>query len=142
MTRINLVDVTTMADQHLMAEYRELPRIVNEWKVKCNNIKFYQGIPNKFCLGTGHVRFFRNKIRFLIQRYSLIVQELIKRNFKLQQQDMRDSVITNLLAIDEHQVDWFPTKEDIKISQARINEKLRQRPTFYRYYGKLIIRKT
>jgi len=29
MTRINLLPVKELSDQHLMAEYRELPRIVN-----------------------------------------------------------------------------------------------------------------
>ena len=47
MTRINLVHPSQLSDQHLMAEYRELPRIVNDWKNRKNDASFYKNIPAK-----------------------------------------------------------------------------------------------
>ncbi len=80
MTRINLIPVEELSDQHLMAEYRELPRIVNgviEGKFKPSNV------PEHYILGTGHVKFFTNKILFLAARYRLLFAELQYREFKL-----------------------------------------------------------
>ena len=135
MTRINLIDVSTMTDQHLLAEYRELPRIVNDWKKRYGDVKFYKAIPNKFCLGQGHVKFFRNKIQFLIQRHRLIVDELLKRNFSVKQISIVDNKVTHLLNIDVNQITWKPSDEDIEISQQRITEKIKQKPEFYRFYS-------
>ena len=85
MTRINLIPPEFLSDQHLLAEYRELPRIVNSYK--CNiynpNKNFYKNIPTKYKLGTGHVKFFRNKIKFLLDRYKLLVKELLYRGFNI-----------------------------------------------------------
>lgn len=78
MTRINLVKVQTLSDQHLLAEYRELPRIISDWRKRGYFPKFYEGIPSNYRLGSGHVKFFRNKLKFLIKRFSLIIQELLK----------------------------------------------------------------
>ena len=139
MTRINLIDVSIMTDQHLLAEYRELPRIVNDWKKRYSDIKFYKAIPNKFCLGQGHIKFFWNKIQFLIQRYGLIVGELLKRNFAVKQTSIVDNEISHLLSIDANQITWNPTDEDIAISQQRITEKIKQKPEFYRFYSNAII---
>ena len=139
MTRINLIDVCKMTDQHLLAEYRELPRIVNDWKKRYGDIKFYKAIPNKFCLGQGHVKFFRNKIKFLIQRYRLIVDELLKRNFAIKQTSIVDNEVSHILTIDINQITWKPSNEDIEISQQRITEKIKQKPKFYRFYGSTLI---
>lgn len=139
MTRINLIDVSKMTDQHLLAEYRELPRIVNDWKKRYSDVKFYKAIPNKFCLGQGHVKFFRNKIRFLIQRYRLIVDELLKRNFSVKQTSIVDNEIARVLTIDGNQITWNPSDEDIEISQQRITEKIEQKPEFYRFYGNRLL---
>lgn len=60
MTRINLVPVSELSDQHLIAEYRELPRIFNlvlnaQYKGKYP-LDFK--ISDTYLLGTGHVTFF------------------------------------------------------------------------------------
>lgn len=139
MTRINLIDVSIMTDQHLLAEYRELPRIVNDWKKRYGDSKFYKAIPNKFCLGQGHVKFFRNKIKFLIQQYRLIVDELLKRNFSIKQTSIVDNEVAHLLTIDINQITWKPSVEDITISQQRITEKIKQKPEFYRFYSNRLL---
>ena len=38
--------------------------------------------------------------------------------------------------------DWAPSEEDIAISLERINERISQKPGWYRYYGKAVDIKT
>lgn len=56
MTRINLVDPVILSDKHLMAEYRELPRIFTAvTKLVDKNIRPHDvDIPEKYVLGKGH----------------------------------------------------------------------------------------
>lgn len=76
MTRINAnIDPLDLCDQHLLAEYREIVRIPNHvLKHKIDSSK----IPDTFRLGTGHVKFFYNKIKFLHQRFSKLRSRLIE----------------------------------------------------------------
>jgi deoxyribonuclease (pyrimidine dimer) len=67
MTRINAgIRPAELVDQHLLAELREIKRIPNV--VKQGKAKL-DGIPERFSLGTGHVRFFYNKLGYLLRRY-------------------------------------------------------------------------
>ena len=83
MTRINLgVAPYELCDQHLIAEYRELPRVRH---VLMDRV--YAGkataddIPQKFCLGTGHVLYFINRGKFLKRRFFALLQEMRLRGF-------------------------------------------------------------
>lgn len=53
MTRINLTLVSELADQHLMAEYRELPRVFGAVRKHVQNGKKVSDfkIPSSFLLG-------------------------------------------------------------------------------------------
>lgn len=85
MTRINLVGPSVLTDKHLMAEYRELPRIFTA-VVKLQE----QGkspldieIPPKYVLGKGHCKFFYDKLAWLKARYFTLYCELKRRKFNL-----------------------------------------------------------
>ena len=78
MTRINVgVKPSELTGKHLLAEHREIKRIPN--CIKKGRYKM-TGIPNKFKLGTGHVKFFYNKLLFLKNRYIEIYNECKKSN--------------------------------------------------------------
>ena len=90
MTRINVgIQPVELTDQHLIAEHREIKRIPNcVAKGKYN----MEGIPDKFKLGTGHVKFFYNKLLYLKFRYAkppieepknYIHKGIAKRSFEL-----------------------------------------------------------
>lgn len=67
MTRINVgIPPRELTNKHLTAEHREIKRIPNA--VKTGKAKMV-GIPAQFTLGTGHVKFFYNKLGYLRQRY-------------------------------------------------------------------------
>ena len=58
MTRINLVPVEELADQHLVAEYREIFMVGSSLQrslASPNWEKNKKTIPNQFTLNTGHV---------------------------------------------------------------------------------------
>ena len=123
MTRINLIHPWILYDQHLLAEHRELKRIPNQiktWKLKSSNI------PEKFCLGTGHVLFFTNKLSFLKKRYQELYEECKRRWFNV------ENYISAFDWLPEELFwEYNPSDEDIYSSTLRINSKYR--PNFYRY---------
>ncbi|AMM44082.1 endonuclease V N-glycosylase UV repair enzyme [Pectobacterium phage vB_PcaM_CBB] len=131
MTRINLVPVQELADQHLMAEYRELPRVFGAVQKHIDagkKIKDFK-INQTYILGTGHVTFFYDKLLFLSLRHEQIVLECLKRGIKISNIDKYDvssfpSVWCN---------DYIPTEAEISISRTRLIEKLKIKPSWYRF---------
>jgi hypothetical protein len=82
MTRINVgIEPRELPDKLLLAEHREIKRIPNVIKSGRYSLA---GIPDQFCLGTGHVKFFYNKLGYLHIRYGYLYRECIARGFKVQ----------------------------------------------------------
>lgn len=82
MTRINVgLRPKEIPTKVLMAEHRELKRIPNS--IKKGNCKL-EDIPTHFTLGTGHVRFFYDKLKYLWHRYREIHEELKERGCNVQ----------------------------------------------------------
>ena len=131
MTRINLVNVTELYDQHLMAEYRELPRLfiyAKDLQVKGKRPGGLN-IPEHYVLGTGHVKFFVNKLKFLERRFSELVVELKNRGFNIQYTS--SDIMTE--GLDPYWFgDYVPTVEAIDLNRERINERLAAKPGWYR----------
>jgi len=117
MTRINAgIPVTTLCDQHLLAEAREIKRIPN-----CIISGRYNliGQPKKFTLGTGHVKFFYDKQLYLFNRYQELYSECLKRGFKVTDfSNAWNGIPSNLLN------DYIPSDADRLIIMDRINERL------------------
>ena len=116
MTRINVgIHPKELTDKHLIAEHREIKRIPNcIAKGKYN----MDGIPDTFKLGTGHVKFFYNKLLYLKNRYWKLYIECIKRGFKVQNYSSAwDNVPQELMN------DYQPTRMDRKIIKQRINDR-------------------
>lgn len=125
MVRINLITPKNLADQHLIAEYNEILMLIGHIK-KFPKIKT---ITKDYTLGKGHLNFFKNKIKYLKERHELIKKEMKKRNFKTEK-----TIILNEFK-KEQKKDWKPKPEDFKIIKERIIEKIKLKPTYYRYYG-------
>ena len=121
MTRINLVDPPTLHSKHLLAEYRELPRVFGlvQAAQQRGMTPATAGTPPHFVLGKGHVTFFYDKLRFLEVRFRQLVVECAVRGFSIQH--MRIPYVE----VAEHWWnDWTPRPEDIALSQARITERM------------------
>ena len=116
-TRINVGYAPEMLNtKMLIAEHREIKRIPN--MVKSGKAKI-QGIPENFTLGSGHVKFFYNKLGYLLERYKAVYSECIKRGYNVQDySDAWEGIPKELMGF---------YKENIKDSlliQNRIAEKL------------------
>ena len=82
MTRINVgIIPDELPTKLLLAEHREIKRIPN--MVKAGRVSM-QNIPPAFTLGTGHVKFFYNKLTYLKNRYELIYYTCIHRQLNVQ----------------------------------------------------------
>lgn len=116
MTRINCVPVDELMDQHLMAEYREITRISKLAKP----LKEY----GKYCMGTGHVKFFYNKGKYLAERTEQLYQELKTRGY-----DVTHKIYK--LHNENLNLTWQPSLEDQMINANRLNNKIDSKPNFY-----------
>lgn len=136
MTRINVVAVQCLADQHLMAEYRELPMVhaalKKSLRTKTIN-EVLRSVPMDYTLNRGHVTFFYNKLLYLRRRYESLISELINRGYDI---DLSRNISEWETDIPERFFnDWNPTDKDVQVLKPRLIERLQQKPKFYKYLG-------
>lgn len=127
MTRINVVPVDELTRQHLVAEYREIVRIfalVRNSQVKhktLNNFRKHNTINDEYVLGTGHVKFFYDKLNFILKRYHALIDEMRSRQYS-------PSPISDQELMLDINIEWFgdyiPTTNAITINRERINKRL------------------
>ena len=135
MTRINsAISVRCLTDEHLLAEHREIKRLPDCF-VKSYISGALKRIPNKFCLGTGHVTFFLNKAQFTLDRYKQIHEECIRRGFNVP--DYSEN--WKQVIMKDYWKSYEPTKEEQELLINRITERIRgSSKTFLHYEGKAI----
>ena len=132
MTRINLVPITELSDQHLVAEYREIfmvgPSLQRSLKSPNWN-KTKETLPKEFTLNKGHVKFFYNKGKYLYNRYLELIKEMKNRGMrpdplrKFKREQWPDELFN----------DWMPSAKDLEIKRERIQLRIKQRPNWYRW---------
>ncbi len=125
MTRINVIHPTRLTDQHLLAEYRELPRVFALAAKAANVVP----APASYTLGTGHVRFFYPRTRFLSDRQQTLIQELLERGYNLDHRTAPAPVLGR-------EGSWAPDEAACIVNLTRLREKLAQAGSKYTYYGK------
>ena len=138
MTRINLVHVQDLADQHLFAEWREIkmiPAALNRSLKTKSQTQVLKSIPSKYTLSTGHVLFFYDKMSFLHKRFLDLDYELRNRDYNIAEHDATAIFIDG--APVEFRNDWAPDKEAIAVNVERIVQRLNERPEWYRHWGKI-----
>jgi deoxyribonuclease (pyrimidine dimer) len=125
MVRINIIQPRQLADQHLTAEYNEILMLLGHVKKfpRVNNM------PADYCLGKGHITFFKNKLLYLKKRHELLKKEMRKRGYATN----RTIDLKNFKK--ELANDWKPKACDKELIKRRIMQKLRKKPEHYTYYG-------
>lgn len=119
MTRINAgFPVKNLTGKHLIAEHREIKRIPNT--IKSGKAKVIN-IPQNFTLGTGHVKFFYDKLGYLKERYEELFRECISRGYQVTYygdcfNDLPENLMNNYTVTDEAK----------KLIEERINQKLQK----------------
>ncbi len=131
MTRINIISVEELYDQHLIAEYREITMVPASLyrSLKSKNGIDRSKISPSYTLNRGHVYFFYDKGKYLDNRYTQIVNEMQKRGFKC---DPNRKFPRQVFVDNGLYNDWNPTLEDYKVIRQRIQSKIDQRPGWYR----------
>jgi hypothetical protein len=125
MTRINCVPPRELTDKHLVAEYRELPRVyaLAEKAVKRGERPDDVRNPERYTMGKGHVRFFYSRLGYITTRYSALITEMIRRGFKPQ---FRSAPLA-LRYIETIPAnwwrDWEPNGLALEINRRRISER-------------------
>jgi deoxyribonuclease (pyrimidine dimer) len=139
------IDPKLLADQHLIAEYKELPTIVRSL---IKNDFVIKGLkPNKFCLGKGHINFFKDKLFYIFKRHEFVKFECLHRNFKCYSLSILTecgfhSVEECHTFIPQFWNDWRPSSEDSGIVMSRITNRLLDRysksPYFWKLHGETL----
>lgn len=122
MTRINVIPVQQLTGRHLVAEYREICRLPGNLHKSLNRKTPFcmSEIGAHYTLGTGHVKYFYNKMLFLQKRFKALVEEMVVRGYKPQ---FTDGTIFEACP-KEFFGDYTPTVEAMEINKRRINERL------------------
>lgn len=119
MTRINVVPPQELTTKHLVAEYRELPRLyaLARAAIGRGEQPNDKRNPIEYTLGTGHVRFFYSRIAFIRARHLSLCVEMIARGY----------VVNFWPPVDEWPEPWFrqyePTPDALRINRDRIRER-------------------
>lgn len=117
MSRINCgIPPEELTNKHLIAEHREIKRIPNCISKGRYSLK---NQPVKFTLGTGHVKFFYDKLKYLKIRYEELYKECKCRNFNV---TYFGDAWNNLP--EELMNDYIPNEIDKQIVRKRIFERL------------------
>ena len=138
--RINVgIPPKHLSDQHLIAESVEITMITgalkkDKWYIKGE-------VPKQFCLGKGHINFFKPKVLYLKDRLEEVNKEMINRGFK-------PGTKINLLEVEYPQgrifgkAYWEPSFMDTCLVRQRVIERLtdpmKAKTGFHKYYGKPI----
>ena len=124
-----------LADQHLVAEYREMFMVgsaLQRTLASKNRDKSLSSIPEKFTLNTGHVKFFYNKGEYLHKRYIALQEEMKARGMNPDP----DRVFKREQWPDELYNDWTPSEQEQAILRERLQERIDQKPDWYRWSNK------
>lgn len=123
MTRINVVPVTELTDKHLLAEYRELPRIFGASKKWFERGGRVRDLPQHYRLGRGHVRFFYNKLLYCYSRQRRLYDECKRRGFNVNYEPSKDLFEW---APGYLQSNYLPTRAALRINRERIAQRLEE----------------
>lgn len=127
MTRINVVPVEELSDQHLITEYRELPRVI---KGKISTA----GAPADYKLGAGHVKWARSHLNYIIMRYSELVDEMLYRGFNVSYYMSDLYHLADYMHADKDiWKDYDVSANDLEVNRDRLLHKYKIRPTWYRW---------
>lgn len=130
MTRINCVPVEELTRQHLLAEYRELPRVfglAREWYHKvcaAGHDGPYQDVPDTYRLGKGHVLFFYTRLGYCFERQQQLYDECVRRGYQVKFKPTSELIDW---APAWMRNSWRPTRHALSINRARIKERLNAR---------------
>jgi deoxyribonuclease (pyrimidine dimer) len=128
MVRVNIIDPKYLADQHLIAEYNEILMLASYIKKYPLTDQNKNKIPKRYCLGKGHMLFFKDKPKYLEQRHNQLKKEMLRRGFIPKKTLIFPKKCKNF------DKSYSPSKKDKEVIKKRLLQKIKLKPGFYRYY--------
>lgn len=122
MTRINCVPPSELVREHLIAEYRELPRVYSLAKAALQRGEGPEDFSDQYHLGTGHVRFFYARLGFVMRRHRALIAEMQERDCNARWKEVPDCFEFPL----SWRREWHPSNRDMALNRARINQRLKE----------------
>jgi len=119
-TRINCVPPQELSRQHLLAEWKELPRVFTLAE-KAYLSGREVAAPERYTLGAGHVKFFYTRLGYCRLRFFALEREMKRRGYK-------PSFINPpfvMIGDKSWWRDWEPDEEALIINRQRIAERTR-----------------
>jgi deoxyribonuclease (pyrimidine dimer) len=123
MTRINVVPVQELTQQHLLGEWKEICRVftlVRKLKDRgINKYNFHKKIkqPDDYTLGTGHVYFYYNRLGYVLKRIDQLHTEMLSRGYspnRISENELIEGIDSFYLN------DYNPTPEALRVNRERI----------------------
>ena len=125
MVRVNCgIEPEYLADQHLVAEYREILLAFGYY-----NKNGHKGIKESTNNLMHPIRFYHNKRLYLIKRFYDLKEEMINRGMN----PKKDIPLKNVKMI--LYKDFNPKEEHTQRIKGRIMQRLNEKPDWYRYCG-------
>jgi len=124
-TRINVLPVNELNQKEIGGEWKELPRVFTLIKKRIAKGQSPSDIkaPSEYTLGTGHVLFFYTRVKFLVDRYHALAEEMLQRGYSPNLEMFNDIIDDVELSIPrEWWGDYIPTQEAIDMNIARMVE--------------------
>ena len=123
MTRINCVPPEELHDKHLVAEYHEITRVFGLVRklLVAGKDPLKVGAPERYTLGTGHVKFFYTRLGWVEGRMAELAMEMSRRKMKVRLELLKgisDGLPGNLFG------GWEPDDEAMAINRERLAERL------------------
>lgn len=128
--RINVISPKYLADQHLLAEYREIKMLPKMFLKSLNSKNGLVKYGGDYTLNKGHGKCLYDKFRFIENRFQELLDEMKSRNFKTDYDTLDLSQIPT-----EFFGNYTPTDEAIKINVERILLRISDKPYWYKYRG-------
>ena len=125
------VNPEILADQWVIAESVELLMIGG--MLRKNNYQPKSPIPPNFRLGTGHMLFWVNKMKYLKRRHEEVNKEMRRRGFNPTTKEINLEEFPT-----EYCNDWEPSQRDTDILRERLVWKLNNKPNIWRYERKYV----
>lgn len=119
MTRINCVPPEELTREHLLAEWRELPRVF----ALAGRAAAAGRIPplmERYRLGAGHVTFFYRRLGYCARRFRALRRELLRRGYSPSYAAPPAAQVPR-----DWRLDWTPDADALAINRARIAERVR-----------------
>ena len=124
MTRVNCVPPGQLHSKFLMAEYHEIPRVLTlvHKAQEAGKTPADCGIPDRYVLGAGHVRFFYVRCLWIARRIGELADEMRLRGME----PRYGAAYDRLVDLEAHWCnDWVPDDQALYLNRLRLAERSR-----------------